>query len=37
MQVAGYQEQTMSMGGDPRQDKTRWKDNASGLLELRAS
>ena len=37
VQVAGYQEQTMSMGGDPRQDKTRWKDNASGLLELRAS
>lgn len=37
VQVAGYQEQTMSMGEDPRQDKARWNDNSSGLLALRAS
>lgn len=37
VQVAGYQEQMMSMGGDPRHDKARWKDNSSGLLALRAS
>ena len=37
VQVAGYQEQMMSMGEDPRQDKARWNDNSSGLLALRAS
>ena len=37
VQVAAYQEQMMSMAGDPRQDKARWNDNSSWLLELRAS